>query len=270
MMKLLLISIALWGCSSVPATPVTAQPLPVSTAASAAPIGLTQWADSAAKEIDSASRQGDILRLRRTQVMLDSALVAFPGDPLLLHYQGYALFRIGGILLGRPRSAAPDLPLVLEAARVKLEASLSGRPMAETHALLASVLGQLIGVNAANGPIYGARVPIEMTAATTLGPSNPRVWLLKGIQSIYTPAQYGGGLGIAEGELKKAIQLFATDAPVAPNPSWGKAEAYVWLGQALQKQNKISEARSAYQQALAIQPDYPWVTYSLLPSLGHK
>jgi tetratricopeptide (TPR) repeat protein len=109
-----------------------------------------------------------------------------------------------------------------------------------------------------------------MTAATTLGPSNPRVWLLKGIQAIYTPAQYGGGLAIAEEQLKRSIQLFVTDAPTPPDPSWGKAEAYVWLGQALQKQNRPAEARTAYQQALALQPDYPWVTYSLLPSLGHK
>jgi tetratricopeptide (TPR) repeat protein len=264
MMKPLFLSIALLGCS-VPAPSVTAQPAPVS----ALP-GSARWADSAAREIDAASRTGDIARLRRTQTMLDQALVAFPGDPLLLHYQGYALYRIGGILQGRPAAAAPDLPLVLETSRTKLEQSLAGRPMAETHALLASVLGQLIGGNPSTAPTYGPRVQTEMTAATTMGPSNPRVWLLKGIQSIYTPAQYGGGLSIAEDQLKRAIQLFVTDAPTPPEPSWGKAEAYVWLGQALQKQNRMAEARTAYQQALVLQPEYPWVTYSLLPSLGHK
>ena len=263
-MKPLFLSVALLGCS-LPAPSVIAQPSANSTL-----VGSARWADSAAREIDAASRVGDIERLRRTQTMLDQAIIAFPGDPLLLHYQGYALFRIAGILQGRPAAAAPDLPLVLETARTKLEQSLAARPMAETHALLASVLGQLIGATPSTGPTYGPRVPTEMTAATTMGPSNPRVWLLKGIQSIYTPAQYGGGLAIAEGELKRAIQLFVTDAPTSPEPSWGKAEAYVWLGQALQKQNRIAEARTAYQQALALQPDYPWVTYSLIPALGHK
>ena len=264
MMKPLLLSIALLGCS-LPAPSVTAQPSPVSTLA-----GSRRWADSASREIEAASRAGDIVRLRRTQAMLDQALVAFPADPLLLHYQGYALYRIAGILQGRPAAAAPDLPLVLETARTKLEQSLAARPMAETHALLAQVLGQLIGADPSTAPTYGPRVQTEMTAATALGPSNPRVWLLKGIQSIYTPAQYGGGLSIAEGQLKRAIQLFVTDSPTPPDPSWGKAEAYVWLGQALQKQNRPAEARTAYQQALALQPDYPWVTYSLLPALGHK
>ncbi|HEY0528368.1 MAG TPA: tetratricopeptide repeat protein, partial [Gemmatimonadaceae bacterium] len=97
--------------------------------------------------------------------------------------------------------------------------------------------------------------------------SNPRVWLLRGIQSIYTPEQYGGGLTNAESQLNRAISLFAADNPVAPSPSWGRAEAYVWLGQVLQKQNRKTEARAAYQQALALQKDYPWVKYSLLPSL---
>ncbi|HUQ98504.1 MAG TPA: tetratricopeptide repeat protein [Gemmatimonadaceae bacterium] len=263
-MKSLLFLIALLGCS-LPAPAVTAQPSPVGPTGSS-----TRWADSAAREIDAASVVGDILRLRRTQTMLDQALVAFPGDPMLLHYEGYALYRIAGILQGRPKAAAPDLPLVLETARTKLEQSLAARPMAETHALLASVLGQLIGADPSTASTYGPHVTSEMNAATTMGPSNPRVWLLKGIQSIYTPAQYGGGLAIAEGQLKKAVQLFVTDAPASPNPAWGKAEAYVWLGQALQKQNRITEARAAYQQALAIQPNYPWVTYSLLPALGHK
>ena len=200
--------------------------------------------------------------------MLDQALVAFPNDPLLLHYQGYALYRIASILQGRPAAAAPDLPLVLESARGKLEQSIAARPMAETHALLASVLGQLIGKNPSLAPTYGPRVPEEMTKATTMGSTNPRVWLLKGIQSIYTPAQYGGGLSVAERELNRAITLFVSDVPTAPNPSWGQAEAYVWLGQALQKQNRNAEARAAYQKALTIQPDYAWVTYSLLPALG--
>ena len=264
MIKPLVLALTLVGCS-LPAPTVTAQPSPAPMF-----VGSARWADSASREIDVASRVGDIDRLRRTESMLDQALIAFPGDPLLLHYQGYTLFRIAGILQGRPASAAPDLPLVLETARTKLEQSLAARPMAETHALLASVLGQLIGAVPANGPTYGPRVPTEMTAATTMGASNPRVWLLKGIQSIYTPAQYGGGLPVAESELKRAIQLFVTDAAVSPAPSWGKAEAYVWLGQALQRQNRNAEARTAYQQALALQPEYPWVTYSLLPALGRK
>ena len=67
-----------------------------------------------------------------------------------------------------------------------------------------------------------------------------------------------------------AIELFATDNPTPPAPAWGKAEAYVWLGQVFQKQNRLAEARAAYNSALTVERDYPWVIYSLLPSLDGK
>jgi tetratricopeptide (TPR) repeat protein len=229
--------------------------------------GSALWADSAAREIERATLGGDIERLHRTETLLDRALIAFPNDPMLLHYQGYAYYREAGILSGRPREEAGGIPLILATAQTKLEQSLAAQPMAETHALLANVLGQLIGVNPANGPTLGPRVQQEMNAAVSMGANNPRVWLLRGIQSLYTPAQYGGGTDIAESQVNKAIELFATDAPARPAPSWGKAEAYVWLGQILQKENKLGDARKAYNQALALQPNYPWVIYSLLPSL---
>jgi cytochrome c-type biogenesis protein CcmH/NrfG len=44
----------------------------------------------------------------------------------------------------------------------------------------------------------------------------------------------------------------------------------VWLGQVYQKQNRIAEARAAYNSALTVERDYPWVIYSLLPSLDGK
>jgi cytochrome c-type biogenesis protein CcmH/NrfG len=50
-------------------------------------------------------------------------------------------------------------------------------------------------------------------------------------------------------------------------PFLGRAEAYAWLGQVLQKENKPSEALAAYNKALALEPNYAWVKYGLLPSV---
>jgi hypothetical protein len=41
----------------------------------------------------------------------------------------------------------------------------------------------------------------------------------------------------------------------------------VWLGQALQKEDKLAEAKAAYEKALEIQPGYKWVEMALLPSV---
>ena len=67
--------------------------------------------------------------------------------------------------------------------------------------------------------------------------------------------------------MRRAIELFASDDPVPPAPSWGRAEVYGWLGQVLAKQGKREEARAAYEKALKIEPGNKWVADALLPAL---
>jgi tetratricopeptide (TPR) repeat protein len=227
--------------------------------------GANKWADSASREIDAATDAGDLARLRTAKVLLDRALVAFPNDPLLLHYKGYALHREASLQEGLGHRAEVE-PLLNEA-RTVLDQSLAIKPMAETHALLSSVLGRSIGFHPIKAIVLGPESGSQMNAAVSLGPNNPRVWLLRGIGAMYTPSQFGGGVAMAEQHLKKAAELFETDHPVPPAPSWGKAEVYAWLGQIYQKQNKSADAVTAYNKALEIDPELHWVRYVLLPSV---
>jgi tetratricopeptide (TPR) repeat protein len=265
MKNVILVLVACTACASAPAASV-------STPTSATPTltGAAKWADSAARLIDQATQVGNLQGLRNASAVLDKALVAYPNDPLLLHYQGYELYREAGLLDGGSGSEDIDVQLIAASARTKLEQSLAAQSRPETHALLAMVMGRMIGGDQSLGPSVGPLIPQQISAAMAGGPTNPRVWLLRGIQSFYTPVEYGGGLPVAETQLNRAIELFATDNPVPPAPAWGKAEAYVWLGQVLQKENRIEDARAAYNKALGVQRDYPWVTYTLLPSLDKR
>ena len=65
-----------------------------------------------------------------------------------------------------------------------------------------------------------------------------------------------------------AIELFADDAPEAPLPAWGHAEAYAWLGQTHAALGQVGEARAAFERALEVEPGYGWVQEVLLPGLG--
>ena len=262
--------LVLLACTACASAPVATAPDPVIVVATPSLTGPAPWADSAARLIDKATIGGDLQGLRNAGALLDRALIAYPNDALLLQYQGYGLYREAGLLDGLGGAGRAEVPLVLATAQTKLEHSLAAQPLAETQALLAMVMGSMIGKDQSLAPTLGPLIPQAMNAAVTLGPTNPRVWLLRGIQSFYTPIQYGGGLPVAETQLNRAIELFATDNPAPPAPAWGKAEAYVWLGQVLQKGRRIQEARTAYNNALSIQPNYPWVTYSLLPSLDGK
>jgi len=273
MTKLALVLLACTACASAPATTVpTANPTPMPVLSVSGPVltGAAKWADSAGRLIDQATFAGSLQGLRSAGLLLDEALAAYPNDALLLQYRGYELYREAGLLGTNPLTAKAELPLVGQVAatgRIRLLESLAAQPLAETHALLAMTMGRMIGLDQIYSPTLGPLIPKEMNAAIAMGPNNPRVWLLRGIQSFYTKPEYGGGDSAAEAQLNKAIELFATDNPAPPAPSWGKAEAYVWLGQVLQKQNRIAEARAAYNNALSVQHDYPWVTYSLLPSI---
>jgi tetratricopeptide (TPR) repeat protein len=267
MTKLILVLIACTACASAPGTTVST---PVASVSGPMLTGAAKWADSAARLIEKATIAGNLQGLRNAGLLVDQALAAYPNDALLLQYRGYGLYREAGLLGGGSPTEKAELPLVAATARVKLLESLAAQPLPETHALLAMTMGRMIGLDQIYSPTLGPLIPKEMNAAISMGPTNPRVWLLRGIQSFYTKPEYGGGLSVAETQLNKAIELYATDNPTPPAPGWGKAEAYVWLGQVFQKQNRIAEARAAYNSALTVERDYPWVIYSLLPSLDGK
>ena len=226
--------LALGACSHATTPGTNEYPSP----AAARLVGAADWAARVGSEVEQASITGDIDRMQNAHEMIDRALISFPNDPLLLHYQGFERYTEANPL----------------------------RPLPETHALLAAVLGRMIGQNPSLGAVLGPQTQQELQAARTAGPSNPRVWLLQGISSIYTPPQYGGGLSVAESQLRQAIALFATDHPTPPFPSWGRAEAYAWLGQVMQKEDRNAEAAAAYNQALTLEPKYTWVKTVLLPS----
>jgi tetratricopeptide (TPR) repeat protein len=225
-----------------------------------------KWADSARVEIETANALGDLTRLREAAALLERVLTAFPDDPLLLHYLGYARYREATVMQGRKADDKEYRP-VLEAADSLLERSASKLQLPETYAVRASVLGQLIGSNPIRGMTLGPRSSRALDRAVELGPTNPRVWLMRGIGAMFTPSMFGGGLDKAEEYIKKALSLFPNDQPAPAMPAWGHAEAHIWLGQVHQRRDRIDDARQAYIKALELQPDNGWVKHVLLPGL---
>ncbi|HEY0160628.1 MAG TPA: hypothetical protein VGF28_25295 [Thermoanaerobaculia bacterium] len=100
---------------------------------------------------------------------------------------------------------------------------------AESHALLGSVYGAMIGVEPARGPELGAKARRELAKALELAPHNPRVHLLLGTSAFHRPVEYGGGPAVAERHLRRAIELFQQEPEAKPWPNWGRAEAYGYL-----------------------------------------
>lgn len=199
--------------------------------------------------------------------LLDRALAATPSDAIALHYKGYALYRKAGAL-ANDRSQRKEFKSLLQQAERTLDESAAVLEWPETLALRSAVVGQLIPLSGMLAVVrLGPRANSLMDRAMKLGPDNPRVWLLRGISAVYKPSQFGGGLGNAERDLKRAIELFDGNSPTAQHPTWGYAEAWAWLGRVYADQKRVDDARAAYAKALEIAPELVWVSKELLPAL---
>ena len=246
------------ACGLAMATPVVAQ----------APLtGTAKWADSASREIEAATVVGDLDRLTNAAATLDRVLTVTPNDPLLLYYRSLALYRMASQYTGMKKN--DEAKRALDEADLLLEQATAKSPTADALALRSSVIGLMIGLsgNPLSGMTLGPKSSGLLDRAKEMEPKNPRVWLMSGMSAMFTPKTFGGGTDKAERDLRKALLLYETDHPVSPAPSWGRADAYIWLGQALHKNDKPDEARTAYQQALELQPNNQWVLRVLLPSL---
>jgi tetratricopeptide (TPR) repeat protein len=227
-----------------------------------------QWADSARLAIEAAYLAGNLEALTAARALVERALTRFPDHAWLLHYNGYALFREASLRQGRFKEK--DLDPFFEKAEALFKSSLAQQPIAETFALLSSVIGQQIGSNPLRGMTMGPRSNSAMEDAVASAPDNPRVWLLRGIGARFTPRLFGGGNERAEEYLRRAIALFEHDQVKPPAPAWGRDEAWVWLGQIFEENKQWEPARRAYEQALQYEPRNSWVREELLPNLDKR
>jgi tetratricopeptide (TPR) repeat protein len=122
----------------------------------------------------------------------------------------------------------------------------------EYHRLLGTLYGQIIPVNVLAGLSYGKKAQDEVAKAIELDPKSAAAYVSRGVGNYYLPAGFGGGPDVAIRDFQKAIGL---------NPK--SDEAYLWLGLALRKANRNSEARQAFSKSLELNPNRVWTKQQL-------
>ena len=188
-------------------------------------------------------------------------------SPETLYMVAYVNWRLNHALRAIP-SQDDERETLLEEAKTALERLIVASPQdGEAHALLGSVLGELIDGNMFRGMTLGPRAGKLHQKAKALAPNNPRVALLAGIRAVFTPSMFGGGLEIAKAELERAHQLFAAESVTAPWPNWGRIDVYAWRGQVAAKMDKPAEAKALYEEALERAPTALWIRHVLLPAV---
>lgn len=124
--------------------------------------------------------------------------------------------------------------------------------VAEYYRILGTLCGQVAAGNLLTGLSYGKRAQEAINKAVEKDPKSPTVYLARGVGNYYLPAALGGGLDLAIADFRKALSLDAKNA-----------EAYLWLGLSLRKQNKNTEAREAFTKAIELNPNRIWVKQQL-------
>ncbi len=122
---------------------------------------------------------------------------------------------------------------------------------AEYYRVLGTVYGQAV-TNIMSGLSYGAKAKDAINKAVERAPKSSMVYVARGVGNYYLPAQLGGGSKVAIPDFQKAIELDGHNA-----------EAWLWLGLSLRKENRDEEARKAFAKSLELNPNRLWAKQQL-------
>jgi tetratricopeptide (TPR) repeat protein len=128
---------------------------------------------------------------------------------------------------------------------------------AEGLALEAACAGYLGSLGGLRGASAQRRSEARLAAAHELAPRNPRVLLVEGLTRWFRPGAGPADHAEARKAFEAAARAFETVTATAPGqPSWGEAEAWLFVGRALEEGGDLLGARNAYEKSLLIAPDF--------------
>lgn len=123
---------------------------------------------------------------------------------------------------------------------------------AEYYRVLGTLCGQVVPANVIMGLSYGRRAKDAIDKAVALDPKSSDAYMARGVGNYYLPEALGGGLNLAVADFRKSIELDAKNA-----------DAWLWLGIALRKQNKNADARQAFAKSVELNPKRIWAKEQL-------
>ncbi|HXS98900.1 MAG TPA: tetratricopeptide repeat protein [Candidatus Limnocylindrales bacterium] len=132
------------------------------------------------------------------------------------------------------------------------ERAVSLKPDSRSYVVLGTLCGQVVPANVLTGMGYAKRAQDAIEKAIQKDPKSSKAYEARGVGNYYLPKAFGGGYDLAIADFRKAIEL---------DPK--NAEAYLWLGLSLRKQNKDGEARRAFEQSLQLDPNRVWTKQQL-------
>ena len=132
----------------------------------------------------------------------------------------------------------------------------------EANALLSSVYGMKIGLSPMKGMFLGGKSADAAAKGIKLAPENPFTNYVKGSYLFYTPSMFGGDTKESLTYLEKSKSNYEKMTKIN---SWEYLNLLALLGQAYHKEGFYNKAKTTYEAALKIAPDFNYVKIGLLP-----
>jgi tetratricopeptide (TPR) repeat protein len=127
----------------------------------------------------------------------------------------------------------------------------------EGLALEAACAGYLGALGGLRGAVAQHRSEARLAAARELAPRNPRVLLVEGFSRWFRAGAGPAERAEARKAFERAARAFETVTATAPGePSWGEAEAWLFIGRSLEASGDLLGARNAYEKSLLIAPEF--------------
>jgi len=96
-------------------------------------------------------------------------------------------------------------------------------------------------------------------SAAKLDKNNPRLLMLNGMSSFYTPEAFGGGVDVAIPKLEKSVEAFKTRKEASElYPDWGYDLSIGYLAMSLVKRNDdgdMTKAKTLIDEGIKMNPD---------------
>lgn len=132
----------------------------------------------------------------------------------------------------------------------------------EINALMSVIYGMRIGLSPMKGMFLGSKSSSAAAKGIKLAPENAFTNYVKGSYLYYTPSMFGG-------DVKKSITFLEKSKGIyeqaANQQTWEYINLLTLLGQAYHDQEEFSKAKTVYETALKVAPDFNYIKTILLP-----
>ncbi|WNB18368.1 tetratricopeptide repeat protein [Marivirga arenosa] len=136
-----------------------------------------------------------------------------------------------------------------------------GLHTAEAIAMRSSIYGFIMAYYPWKGMYYGPKSSNAIEKALKTNTESSIVNMVLGISLFYTPESFGGNKQAAVEAFQKSVDLYEEQG----YNGWLYLNTLANLGKAHQAVGQNQEAINVYEKALAVEPNFKWVSRKLLP-----